>query len=603
MQPNNLQSFIANNDAQAATQPQSSGGNFFTHLLPTAGSILGGIGGALIPGLGETGVGEVGGASAGSAAGKALENLLEGHQSSLGDLAGAATEGGVGQLTGMGAGKLLGGVLGKLATVGDTGSAATAAAEKLSQDFGGVPKPIRDRLNMNSNAQKFASYGLPYDTETINAVAPIVTGGVDSEPGLAILHKGTVRAMQGAGPVDVTGAQALAQQIAKSPDIAAAGPSVGKAFANDVSERLGQTMLPVDIHSGSVPNLMNSHAPSVFEVQQALEEAGHSTKNPALSKAYLDVADSLDSALQRAGANDVVAKGLYSPAEIDQLAKISPQLAAEAQTVQSVGQNRSLQAPFVQSANLAKAAGRAAEGALPSTQQGPGLLGQLATGATQFATGGPAAKVGVLTSLGKVGAPVLKQLASLGETISKAGGAASLPKTAAQVVAHGPEYVNNPVGVSDLMQPSQASQTGAAPAEAGGQSQLNAVNLAQHLLDIMNANPNQTQTVAPLLAQLIPQVQKTNIAQQALQGYQQTLGAAGGPQGPIGGGLAQLGGVFTGGPAAQVGPERLQAAAAIANATGMNLNEALAALPSLLSSTAGANQGFGQAGSVLGALR
>ena len=76
---------------QAQQQPKQSG-NFLTHLIPTATSILGGIGGALIPGLGETGVSEIAGYGGGQAVGQGLENVLEGKPWSQ-DVAKAGVEG------------------------------------------------------------------------------------------------------------------------------------------------------------------------------------------------------------------------------------------------------------------------------------------------------------------------------------------------------------------------------------------------------------------------------------------------------------------------------------------------------------------------------
>ncbi len=280
----------------------------------------------------------------------------------------------------------------------------------------------------------------------------------------------------------------------------------------------------------------------------------------------------------------------------------------------TVGANRALQAPFVQSANLAQAAGKAAEGALPSTEQGPSVLGQVVQGATHLAGGGPAGKVGALATLGKVGAPVLKQLASMGASVAKAGGAASLPKVASQVVSHGPEYTNAPAGgaatAGGAPQGGQPPMQPPAQGQVPGQDQANplggnvsAVSFGNQLDRMLAADPLLASSLAPVLAQLLPQIQKTNAAQAALGGYQQTLGQAGGPQGPLGGALTQLGGLFTGGPAAQVGPEQAQAAAALANATGMTQEQALAALPGLQANAGGAGAGFGTTGSILGALQ
>lgn len=97
-------------------QPQQKG-NWFTHLLPTAGSIIGGIAGIPLEALDAfTGVGgtaaNIALAGAGGGAGKALENYLEGNKISSG-VAGAAALGaggqGVGEIAGAVAKPLLSG--------------------------------------------------------------------------------------------------------------------------------------------------------------------------------------------------------------------------------------------------------------------------------------------------------------------------------------------------------------------------------------------------------------------------------------------------------------------------------------------------------------
>lgn len=90
------------------TQPQQGGGgNWFTHLLPTAGGILGGIVG--IPGdLISGGAASVAGAGAGSALGKGIENALEGKSAIQGNDLTAGAEGAIGQGVGGLVGKALG---------------------------------------------------------------------------------------------------------------------------------------------------------------------------------------------------------------------------------------------------------------------------------------------------------------------------------------------------------------------------------------------------------------------------------------------------------------------------------------------------------------
>jgi len=88
--------------------------NSWADWLPTVGGIVGGIAGAAVPVLGETGVGEIGGSAAGSGLGETAKELIEGKPLNAGDIAGQTALGGVSAGVGVGAGKVLGGVLGKL---------------------------------------------------------------------------------------------------------------------------------------------------------------------------------------------------------------------------------------------------------------------------------------------------------------------------------------------------------------------------------------------------------------------------------------------------------------------------------------------------------
>lgn len=113
---------------QQTQAPTQTGGGGILDVLPILGGIVGGAGGALIPGLGETGLGEVGGVAAGQGFGKFIENLLTG-QSPTQDVAQNIGEGAAGGVFGLGAGKLLGPLFEGL------GSKLTGAANALK----GVP--------------------------------------------------------------------------------------------------------------------------------------------------------------------------------------------------------------------------------------------------------------------------------------------------------------------------------------------------------------------------------------------------------------------------------------------------------------------------------
>src|SRR5882724_10972922 len=77
-----------------AAQPKKKG-NFFTNLLPTAGSILGGVVGSIA----APGVGTAAGGATGGILGKKLQDMLTGNHSSLGSY---GAEAGYGALGGIG---------------------------------------------------------------------------------------------------------------------------------------------------------------------------------------------------------------------------------------------------------------------------------------------------------------------------------------------------------------------------------------------------------------------------------------------------------------------------------------------------------------------
>lgn len=103
---------------QQSIQPAQPKSNFFADALPTVGSIVGGIGGAFLPVLGETGLGEAAGAAAGSGLGETAKELIEGQPLNAGNIAGQAVAGGVGGAVGRGVGAVGGKILSKFSDAG-----------------------------------------------------------------------------------------------------------------------------------------------------------------------------------------------------------------------------------------------------------------------------------------------------------------------------------------------------------------------------------------------------------------------------------------------------------------------------------------------------
>lgn len=141
--------------------PKSNG---FADLLPTIGSVVGGVAGAAIPILGETGFGEIGGAAAGGALGESAKELIEGKPLSAGDIATQGVVGGVGGAVGKGIGYVGGKVLSKAGstiannvseTAAQTINKATPAAwEKAASQHG---------VDLNQLTKDYVAPGSSYD--------------------------------------------------------------------------------------------------------------------------------------------------------------------------------------------------------------------------------------------------------------------------------------------------------------------------------------------------------------------------------------------------------------------------------------------------------
>jgi len=147
-------------------QPQQAQGRqpaWWEKLLPTAVGVLGGIGGALIPGLGETSVGEVGGYGFGQAAGQGLENLLTGKPWSQ-DVVKQGVEGaasaGIGKAIGLGS-SAIGGALEKYGTSAEEKVAADALAAKTAHEADQAKIQADYLANETKNKADIENYNAP----------------------------------------------------------------------------------------------------------------------------------------------------------------------------------------------------------------------------------------------------------------------------------------------------------------------------------------------------------------------------------------------------------------------------------------------------------
>lgn len=214
------------------SEPQHTG-NWFTHLLPTIGSLGGGAGGAaigtaLLPGLGTIAGGILGAAFGGGGA-KAAENYAEGNNISNG-VESNAIEGGIGQAVGGIGAKVLGKgaelLAGRANGITSTAKAATdvasedaakmAEANAIKNNYGGIKPGVQTSNNLGGNQNLLQSFGLDHTDPQVMANA--------SKGGL-FLNDIDEAALKGGSPIKTT-------DLISSKDITTASPEEQTALVN-----------------------------------------------------------------------------------------------------------------------------------------------------------------------------------------------------------------------------------------------------------------------------------------------------------------------------------------------------------------------------------
>ena len=635
---------------QAQQQPKQSG-NFLTHLIPTATSILGGIGGALIPGLGETGVGEIAGYGGGQAVGQGLENVLEGKPWSQ-DVAKAGVEGAAFG----GVGKVLGGVtegLGKvLSSKGSSmlenlSTSQTQAAEKLAQmskqkatqlNFAGVT-PETNEANMLKNNQAFMDQmGLPsHSPHVMDATGQAFYDTLGAERTAAqdsvgtAQTKGLLENVSKAFGVNRGEGRVLPTDISSTPfdDIFNTWANRADVGVKDVAT--GQLRKP------TINDFMNNNIPP-SQLQKLREEIGTSQKS------YQDLAERTSSpnAMQQAkntssilsqvnksmeplvnhqAANDAIAARTLSPTERagyikdygDKLGNFLADKIDNANTVQDLtGQLKT----GVQMKNISKeaiadlqnTASKNAGARMEASDAGyggiaePGNLTppeenlfQHAVNAVKVAAGG-GGKISKAMQLADIGAKTKiapKALEQTGSLLSRIG--KIIPPTtvgAGSLIAAGAQQ-----GAGGAPMNQQQSMQQGMPDQ---QNQL--ASLYSNLLAQEQASPiNFASSLGPVLQALGPMVQKQGIASGLAQNLGQAYQGAGGAQGPLMGALSQLSGVIPGTPANVYGRQQQATSGLLAQLLGINPQQAGMLTPQLMATPGSAGAGLSNVQNLIGA--
>lgn len=592
-------------NAQKPVAPQGDGGNWFTKLLPTIGSIAAPvIGAALAP--------ETGGASllaglalagAGSAAGKVGQNALEGKDIAS-DVGASALEGGVGQLAGGAIGKVGGAILGKAGT----------AAEKAGA--GMVQKQFGDQID-KVTAQHLIDHGVT-DRNAAVAIANQVTGSEGHLP--AAINNAFKESDR------VVNISDLEPSIIKngrdntgifSMDKAGLTPGAQKTALANMQSILDSHMGPGDMTKipgkggANVPlyangSLQNALPENVFSMAKQFEKLGYGADakaydkmgnaiNPdqaALGSYYKNIANTLNERAFGVGQDAIPLTDGIKKEVLDNLAGLkesNPQayknLTDQISNAQNLQDLRSIQAPWVKVAQGDRVATAIANGqggvsagemlsnAAPVVGGATGGVKGLATGLALKAMNSPAGNAAGAGTLNRV-SNILSN-PNMQKIVSQA---ATVPT---QAITHAPTDFTGAAGAGQavaLPQGADAMQNPNLYQEVMGSNNLNALPVQSALISDMHrgVGDNQNYLADPSILAAIGKLQGGVGAQSQIPELIQAYNAAGGAQGAAGGLLANLGGMLTGGPAAQYQQRADALQKSIMDSTGQNVT-----LPSL----------------------
>ena len=307
------------------------------------------------------------------------------------------------------------------------------------------------KLKIGQTTKELADYGFR-NIKDVAKVAPKVTGDT------GVITDLTRRAVGEAQPVELGGLAKLAKNlVADKPVIE---QNAGNKFVN---------LIKRSISSVGGENVVGGNPTKVHDLIMTLEgeaadlSAGNASKaDKALSSVYKGMANEIrDRLYQGAGADKALVSKVMTAADLNKLAQVSPKLAEKAANVKTVGQLRSLAAPFVKGSQLAEKTTDRASNKILSLRDilstgGGGLLGGGIPGAAaglalSKASESPAVLSGLSGALAGVGNvankvastkmnPLLEQI--LGQGASRVGAGLSQPQDQS-VVPTSPEVSGN----------------------------------------------------------------------------------------------------------------------------------------------------------------
>lgn len=573
-------------------------GNWFTRLLPTAGSILGGIGGELVDPFG----GGIAGAALGSTLGKAGENAAEGQNITSG-LGGAAVEGGIGQLTG----HALGGAL-KLGA-GAASNLADKGATSLVQ--GQFAKGTLD----NATAQTLRDMGVT-DARQVGELAPLSTGSTGAlsegvKRGLTEADTGADLSNLGRTGQNLVAENQMQLNTSSIPTInktiqGALLQSVNPEDVSQVTTKGGGTINT--FQPGSLKNVLPENA---FKVTQNFEQLANKAYQGAYDKMgnvnpdqlakyniFKGLADETRSSTF-GGETPIPLSDTNKAQIIDDLApmnEVNPQAynwhVNQVTNANNLQDLRPIQAPMVKVNNALRTTQNIADKNSGSTA-GDVVKSVLPT--VGGITAGPVGAVaGILPSLVKssaadrAGASILSKLADAGVSSKVTKIMPKALTTASQFIAHAPNYTPSavPNTQGNAMQQGQSAQSPQSPQVSELQQVYNAALLHPYMPGSMGT----LQSLAPVL-------QNLQGAGAAINSTEQAYNAAGGAQGMIPGLFSKLSGFVTGNPVSGYEQQRAQLAAELPK-----LGVPITAIPDITDNSASAQAKWNTINSVLASL-
>lgn len=612
-------------NAATGAKPAHSG-NWFSHLLPTIGSIAAPIiGGLLAP---ETGglslIAAAGLSGLGAAGGKTAENAAEGKDLGSG-VVGEGVMGTAGGLAGGVAGKALGKASGALAgraeNIATTKAAQTAAEDTIetaANTYKDISPQLQKALNMKDSLGHVKNVG--YD---IADPANLVHVGETSND---ILNETLNRALANSGPVDLSHypnlvKEALAKEggtLGSYEKVALARGRVG--YQNNPASKLLQQL--EDLGAGvaktnSDPNELRTLTSKIGALAQdakptvAMATGAVDPEQRAVYNVLNDVRGQVKDALYSRPEVSKVLKGEVGNIVANPEQNITQELADHLNNVitqsndpqgllDEISKNinvKRLGEEGKKVGQIVTSTGGKARAAAEAGLDNPGLdthpLLEAANSVSPHAgIAGNAAKFVAHSASNPAILSTLSRIGAMGEKLAPAAGSA---------IATAPNLQADPVNVQPGaggmgMAPGGTNGTmmGNMNMQAGPAADNNSIqSILADYMRMGSVDPYLLSATSPVVQALAPQAQQNKLALSSIQGIPQSFANAGGAQG-TGGILSKISGLIPGTAAHTYNAQQHAAAAQLAQALGITPDAAMGLLPQIMQNqgTAGMTQGI-----------